>query len=380
MAYNLFGIHAAVVAVQSFDFVGVDLRCIRFVAVAGAVVTVAGAVVATAGVVVMMASALRFAMMATAAVVLVALPESVEQQECEHDGATQTEKVEVIVVAGVEMNQGGGEPFARHQQVNGIGKTYGCEHNGEDVHCQRAATHYLAYDEQRSNVAGGAHHEQQQGSTRRNALEHQGYSDRYAARGAKIHGENQDEHEENAQRGAVLKVEKEAVGHKDGDNARYEQTKDEPLANVLHHIDKAVAQGEAQFRPKSLGALSGSCGSGGVGSCDGFVFADGIAERTAYERCNQGCNGADNGEGQAHERVGSDDRVNAGLRSGCKESDCCPLAGSVAAQCHGCGDYATRAQGQRNAKERGVEHGAQIVGGEVFAVERVGDESVHKPC
>ena len=91
-------------------------------------------------------------------------------------------------------------------------------------------------------IACGSCHKQNQGGSGRQTLQHQSHCNGDAAGGAKVHGDAEDEHKENAVERVVLKDNKPRIGNDGRYDASHNKPNCQPLPNVLHHLPASIGK------------------------------------------------------------------------------------------------------------------------------------------
>ena len=152
-----------------------------------------------------------------------------------------------VFAAGLQGGERGREPRARQEVVDEDAEAYGTAHDGGEVGDEGARAEALTDDEDAGHVGGRACHEQYEGGTRREAFQHEGYSNGDRPRGADVHRDADGQYEEHRKERVVFEDGKERVGHYGRDECCNNYANNEPFANVLHHIDEGIAQGNAHF-------------------------------------------------------------------------------------------------------------------------------------
>ena len=311
--------------------------------------------------------------------------QGVEQQCTHHHGRSPLPPGRTHVAASVGGGEQRGEEFARQQEVDTQTENDGTDRERQEINPQGALAHHTANHQDRSHVRCRTGHEEDEGRAGRKPFEHQRCSHRNTTRGAHIHRNGDEQHHNIGQERTVGEANEEVVGHKQGDQTRHDQTDHEPFADVLHHVDEAVAQ--SAFHPideTGVGRFSSGAdfpvGAVGVG-CLGSLLAVLICcvdEQTAEHRSHQRGDGAQNGKRQTQNGVSGKNRVDTRLRGRDEERSGGSLRSPFFAQRHRRGDHAARTERKRDAEERGQQHRTKVGPRKVATVQRTRDKDVQQ--
>ena len=289
------------------------------------------------------------------------------------------------MAASVGGGEQRGEEFARQQEVDTQAEDDGTDRERQEINPQGALAHHAANHQDRSHVRGRAGHEEDEGRTGRKPFEHQRCRHRNTTRGAHIHRNGDEQHHDIGQEWTVGEANEEVVGHKQGDQTRHNQTDHEPLPDVLHHVDEAVAQSAFHsICETGIGwFLSGAdCpfGAVGVGRLGRLlaVFVCCVDEHTAEHRSHQRGDGAQNGKRQTQNGVSGKNRVDTRLRGRDEERSGGSLRSPFFAQRHRRGDHAARTERKRDAEERSQQHRTKVGPRKVATVQRTRDKDVQQ--
>ena len=161
-----------------------------------------------------------------------------EQEGCAEVG----EDADTFFVTGGIVRDGRVEPLARQQVVDAETKDDSSHNYGNQIDEHGTFTQHFTHYQYAGSIACRPSHEQNQGGSRRQSFQHQRHCNRDAAGGAKVHGDAEKEHEENAVERVVLKDNKPRIGNGGRYDASHNKTYCQPLPNVLHHLSESIGK------------------------------------------------------------------------------------------------------------------------------------------
>ena len=237
--------------------------------------------------------------------------QGVEQQRTHHHGRSPLPPGRPHVAASVGGGEQRGEELARQQEVDPQSENDGTEGERAEVEPECALSHDATNHQDRGHVRCRSRHEEDEGRAGRKPFEHQRCCHGNTTGGAHIHRNGDEQHHNISQERAVGEANEEVVGHEEGDQTRHDQTDHEPFADVLYHVDKAVAQSRFQSVDKSrVGRCRRSArpfvvahGGRVVDRCGGGLVCC-VDEHTAEDRSHQGGDGAQDSKRQTENRIG----------------------------------------------------------------------------
>ena len=149
---------------------------------------------------------------------------------------------------------------------------------------------------------------------------------------------------------------------KDGDKSCNDTSYDKPFADVLHHLDKGIAQCHTHTPEKAKATgriLVTAAALRFLNLCrlaGRAAAAEAVDKHTAESCCRQRGSGAYHGERKTHQAECGDDGIDTGLWGGDEKRCHCAVRRTVFPERHGSRYDTARTQWKRDAEQGGIDN------------------------